>query len=82
MKKLAIGLGALVVVVIAAALVLPFVIPTETVKKELLSQVKQDGYDGIITLEACPAAMEHEDRAKAAENAERGLRYIREALIL
>jgi sugar phosphate isomerase/epimerase len=48
--------------------------------KELLSQVKQDGYDGTITLEACPAAMEHADRSKAVENAKRGLRYIRDAL--
>ena len=40
MKKLFIGVGAVVVVVIAAVLVLPFVIPAETFKDQLLTQVK------------------------------------------
>lgn len=40
MKKIAIGLGAIVVLLIAAVVAAPFLIPTETVKTELLSQVK------------------------------------------
>jgi len=48
--------------------------------EKLLAQVKRDGYDSTITLETCPAAMEHEDKAKAARNAEAGLKYIRNAL--
>jgi sugar phosphate isomerase/epimerase len=47
--------------------------------RELLRQVKLDGYDGIITLETNPAAMEHEDKAKAAQNAEASLNYIKDA---
>jgi len=47
---------------------------------KLLIQVKRDGYNGTITLETCPAAMEHENRAKAAQNAEAGLKYIKNAL--
>jgi len=45
---------------------------------EFLAQVKIDGYDGAITLETCPAAMEDEDRAKAERNAEIGLQYIKD----
>ena len=48
--------------------------------RELLAQVKSDGYDGTITLETCPAAMEHEDKAKAAQNARSSLEYIKNAL--
>ena len=48
--------------------------------KKLLTRIKRDGYNGVITLETCPAAMEHEDKAKAAQNAEAGLRYIKNAL--
>lgn len=48
--------------------------------KELIAQAISDGYNGLITLETCPAAMEYEDKAKAAQNAEMGLRYIRDAL--
>jgi sugar phosphate isomerase/epimerase len=48
--------------------------------EKLLAQVKRDGYNGIITLETCPAAMEHEDKVKAFKNAEAGLNYIRDAL--
>lgn len=40
MKKLLIGVGALVVLVIAVVLVAPFVIPAETFKGQLLAQVK------------------------------------------
>lgn len=40
MKKLAIGLGAIVVLLIVAVVAAPFLIPTETVKNELLAQVK------------------------------------------
>ena len=45
--------------------------------KRLLTQVKDDGYDGIITLETRPAAMESEDKAKAEQNARIGLEYIK-----
>ncbi len=48
--------------------------------EELLNRIKDDGYNGVITLETCPAAMEHEDKAKAFQNAESGLRYIKDAL--
>ncbi len=48
--------------------------------KELIAQAISDGYNGLITLETCPTAMEYEDKAKAAQNAEMGLRYIRDAL--
>jgi AsmA protein len=40
-KKLIIGLVAVVVLVIGAVLVIPFVVPVETVKSELLAQVKE-----------------------------------------
>ncbi len=40
MKKIAIGLGAIVVLLVAAVVAAPFLIPTETVKTELLAQVK------------------------------------------
>jgi AsmA protein len=40
MKKIAIGLGAIVVLLIVAVVAAPFLIPTETVKNELLAQVK------------------------------------------
>ncbi|MFC1716066.1 sugar phosphate isomerase/epimerase family protein [Candidatus Poribacteria bacterium] len=49
--------------------------------ERLLSQVKADGYDGTITLETCPTAMEYEDKAKAKQNAEIGLRYIKDCLL-
>ena len=48
--------------------------------EKLLTQVKRDGYNGTITLETCPAAMEHENKARAAQNAEAGLKYIKNAL--
>lgn len=48
--------------------------------EKLLTQVKADGYDGTITLETCPAAMEDKDKAKAERNAEIGLRYIKDCL--
>jgi hypothetical protein len=48
--------------------------------ERLLDQAKRDGYNGTITLETCPAAMEHTDKAKAARNAETGLKYIKNAL--
>lgn len=48
--------------------------------EKLLAQVKRDGYNGIITLETCPAAMEHEDKVKAFKNAEAGLKYIRSVI--
>lgn len=48
--------------------------------ERLLTQIKRDGYDGIITLETCPAAMEHGDKVKAERNAEVGLKYIRNVL--
>jgi len=41
MKKLLIGVGAVVVLVIVAALVVPFLIPAETYKSQLLAQVKE-----------------------------------------
>ena len=47
-----------------------------------LKQVKADGYDGTITLETCPAAMEDEDKGKAEQNAGFGLRYIRKQVSL
>lgn len=47
---------------------------------EFLAQVKADGYDGAITLETCPAAMEDEDRAKVERNAETGLQYIKDRI--
>ncbi len=47
--------------------------------KDLLSQVKQDGYNGIITLETHPEAMEYENKSKALRNAERSLKYIVES---
>jgi AsmA protein len=40
MKKIAIGLGAIVVLLIVAVVAAPFLIHTETVKSELLAQVK------------------------------------------
>lgn len=40
MKKLVIGVGAIVVIIIAAVLIVPFVIPAETFKSQLLTQVK------------------------------------------
>ena len=40
MKKVLIGLAVLVVLVVAAALIAPFVIPTDTVRKELLAQIE------------------------------------------
>ena len=46
--------------------------------ERLLAQVRADGYNGTITLETCPAAMEDEDKAKAQRNAEAGLRYIKD----
>ena len=52
----------------------------EALGKPRVAQVKRDGYSGTITLETCPAAMEHEDKAKAAQNAEAGLKYIKNAL--
>ena len=48
--------------------------------KRLLTQAKDDGYDGIITLETHPAAMESEDKAKAEQNARIGLEYIKECM--
>ena len=48
--------------------------------KELLAQVKRDGYNRTITLETCPSAMRHRDKGKAAENVEKSLRYIKDAL--
>jgi AsmA protein len=41
MKKLIIGLVAVIVLVIGAVLVIPFVVPVETVKSQLLAQVKE-----------------------------------------
>ena len=41
MKKLLIGIGAIVVLVIVAALVVPFVIPTETYKSQILAQIQE-----------------------------------------
>lgn len=49
--------------------------------ERLLAQVKADGYNGAITLETCPAAMEDKDRAKAERNAEMGLRYIKDRIL-
>lgn len=48
---------------------------------EFLTQVKADGYDGVITLETCPAAMEDEDKTKAERNAEIGLQYIKDHIL-
>ncbi len=48
--------------------------------EKFLSQVKHDGYEGIITLETCPAAMKHKDKTKAVQSAEAGLKYIKNAL--
>ena len=48
--------------------------------ENLLTQAKGNGYDRLITLETCPAAMQHEDKAKVAQNAETSLEYIRNAL--
>jgi len=41
MKKLLIGIAVIVVLVIAAAIVVPFLIPVDTYKRELISAVKQ-----------------------------------------
>ena len=46
--------------------------------KRFLIQVKNDGYDGAITLETCPAAMESEDKVKAEQNARMALAYIKD----
>jgi len=48
--------------------------------EKLLMQVKRDRFEGIITLETNPAAMESADKAKAARNAKQSLLYIRNAL--
>ena len=40
MKKLLIGIAVVVVLVIAAALIIPFVIPTDTYKQQLIARVK------------------------------------------
>ena len=48
--------------------------------KKLLTQLRSDGYEGTITLETCPAAMEHKDQEKAAQNAKAALEYIKSAL--
>ena len=48
--------------------------------KQLLNKVADDGYNGIVTLETCPEAMEYKDRSKAAQNAEAALKYIKDAL--
>ena len=48
--------------------------------KRFLEQVRDDGYNGIITLETCPAAMKSEDKDRAERNAEAGLNYIREVI--
>jgi len=47
--------------------------------EKLLTCVKEDGYDGTITLETCPVAME--DKVKAERNAEMGLRYIKDHIL-
>jgi sugar phosphate isomerase/epimerase len=47
--------------------------------KKLLTQVKDDAYDGIITLETCPAAM-GEYKVEIEKNARMGLEYIRNTL--
>lgn len=47
---------------------------------DFLTKIKEDKYNGIITLETCPAAMEAEDMAKAEQNAELGLKYIKDIL--
>lgn len=59
MKKLFIGLGAIVVLVIAAAVIAPMVIPLETAKKELLSQIRtatgrEARIDGDLSLSLLP----------------------------
>ncbi|NKB22027.1 MAG: AsmA family protein [Alphaproteobacteria bacterium] len=41
MKKIAIGLGAIVVLLVAAVVAAPFLIPAETIKTEMLAQVKE-----------------------------------------
>ncbi|MGY8991235.1 MAG: AsmA family protein [Rhodospirillales bacterium] len=41
MKKLLIGIAAIVVLLISAAIIIPFVIPVETIKAELITQAKQ-----------------------------------------
>ena len=48
--------------------------------KKLLTQIKRDGYNGLITLETSPVAMEHEDRAKVLQNAKASLSYIKNVL--
>ena len=47
---------------------------------KLLAQVRDDGYEGAITLETSPFAMEHEDRAKVLQNARASLQYIKDGL--
>ena len=49
--------------------------------EKLLTRVKEDGYNGTVTLETCPVAMEDEDKAKAERNAEMGLRYIKDHIL-
>ncbi len=41
MKKLIVGLVAVVVVVIAAVVIIPFVVPADTIKEQLLAQVRE-----------------------------------------
>lgn len=49
--------------------------------KAFLKQLKTDGYDGIITLETRPSAMESKDTKKVIDNAKYCLSYIKECII-
>lgn len=48
--------------------------------KKLLNQIKEDEYNGLITLETCPEAMEYKEKSSALNNAKSGFKYIRDAL--
>jgi len=48
--------------------------------KELLSRLRFDNYDGVITLETHPAVMEPKNMPKAIQRAKQGLSYIKDAL--
>ncbi len=45
--------------------------------EEFLYQLKQDKYDGIITLESSPISMQSSDKIEVIKNAEKSLNYIR-----
>ncbi len=47
---------------------------------EFLYQLKQDKYDGIITLEAQPISMQSFDKIRAIKNAEKCLYFIKKIL--